>query len=155
MAWFYCFLFKCQTDSVSHTGQNSLRQKHTKQSKSVVFIYQCPEWCSDKLVAAATMIQVSRKAQSWCESERTSSAPPPTLNFQFDWSETDLILLSTWLKLRPPGGSTEPDRRPLPCRRRFLSGRWGLSGCQTQRSVPCPTPELCRRGKTGWLLFRF
>lgn len=38
MAWFYFFLFECQRDSVSHTGQNSQRQKHTKQSKCVFFL---------------------------------------------------------------------------------------------------------------------
>lgn len=38
MAWFYFFLFECQRDSVSHTAQNSQRQKHTKQSKCVFFL---------------------------------------------------------------------------------------------------------------------
>lgn len=50
MALFYFFLFKCQRDSVSHTGQNSRRQKHTQQSKYVFVL--CPELSSNTLLSS-------------------------------------------------------------------------------------------------------
>lgn len=141
MALFNCFPIKMPK---RHCFTHRAKQSSSEKNPTIVMcICLSPELSSDTLLAAATMIQTSPDL-NWTR-DKTPSAPTPKLNCRSDWSEPELILYSAWW---PPGGSTEPDQRPSPCRRRFLSGRWGLLECQTLRSDPCPAPELCRRRRT-------
>lgn len=92
MAWFYCFLVKCQRDSVSHTGQNSRRQKHTKLSKCVFVCVFFMSWILLQQTVSSCHNDPSQQRSPdliWRRENLFSSATNSELQVRLNWNWAD------------------------------------------------------------------